>query len=72
MPFIGLNYFRSDLISHFYDNPVGFSDALTDCIDYNILIIYHVPNPKDPKFPTRACKLNRESLAVKKILTELN
>jgi len=49
----------------------GLCDALTDCIDYEILTIYQVPNPNDVKHPTRACKLNRENQAVQYKLKNL-
>lgn len=66
--FIGLNYLRKRLIDHFNDSVTQISDALTHCIDYEILEIYQVPNPNDPKFPTRACKLNRDNQAVRYVL----
>lgn len=66
--FVGLNYLRNRLVDHYQEDTTHISDALTDCIDYDILKIYKVTNPKDPKHPTRACKLNRENKVVKMIL----
>lgn len=67
-PFLGLNFLRTKLSEIYQDNTVELSEALTDCIDYDLLDIYYVRNPKDPGFPTKACKLNRESETVKYIL----
>jgi hypothetical protein len=69
--FVGLNYFRKRLIDYYQDCATQISDALTDCIDYEILTIYQVPNPNDVKHPTRACKLNRENQAVQYKLKNL-
>jgi uncharacterized LabA/DUF88 family protein len=66
--FIGLNYFRTRLLDHFPDNSTQVSDALTDSLDYGIITTYQVPNPHDPKHPTRACKLNRNNSVVKYVL----
>lgn len=66
--FIGLNYLRKRLIDHYQEDTTHISDALTDCIDYDILNIYKVTNPNDPKHPTRACKLNRDHKVVNLIL----
>ncbi|KPU45167.1 NYN domain protein [Oxobacter pfennigii] len=68
--FIGLNYLRKRLIDHYKDSVTQISDALTHCIDYEILNIYQVPNPNDPKYPTRALKLNRENQAVQYVLNK--
>lgn len=66
--FIGLNYLRKRLIDYYQDSVTEISDALTHCIDYEILNIYQVPNPNDPKHPTRACKLNKDNPTVQYIL----
>ena len=66
--FIGLNYLRKRLMDHEREVAIELSEALTHCIDYSILSIYQVPNPKDPKNPTTACKFNRESKVVQYIL----
>lgn len=66
--FIGLSYFRKRLVGHFQENATQISDALTNCLDYDILTIYQVPNPQDKDHPTRACKLNREHQAVQYFL----
>lgn len=66
--FIGLNYFRNRIIDQNQEFPTQISDALTDCIDYDLMKLYQVENPHDKKHPTRACKLNRENEAVKYIL----
>jgi len=68
--FIGLNYLRKRLIDYYKDSVTQVSDALTHCIDYEILKIYQVPNPNDPKYPTRALKLNRENQAVQYVLNK--
>jgi hypothetical protein len=66
--FIGLNYLRTRLIDHYQDNLTAISDALTHCIDYEILKVYQVPNPNDPQHPTRACRLNRDHKVVQYVL----
>lgn len=68
--FVGLNYIRRRLIDYYPDSAAEVSDALTDCIDTEVLVIYQVENPKDPKHPTRACKLNYDNLAVKYIMED--
>jgi uncharacterized LabA/DUF88 family protein len=65
--FIGLNYLRNRLVDHYSNDYTRISDALTDCIDSNILTVYQVPNPNDPKHPTRACKLNRDHSIVRQL-----
>lgn len=69
--FVGLNYFIKRLIDYYQDSATPISDALTDAIDNNILTIYQISNPNDPKHPTRVCKLNQESPAVQYILKSL-
>jgi uncharacterized LabA/DUF88 family protein len=66
--FIGLNYLRKRLVDHYHDAITQISDALTDCLDYDVLKVYQVANPNDPKHPTRACTLNRESSVVRYVL----
>ncbi|GGA50520.1 hypothetical protein GCM10007416_24590 [Kroppenstedtia guangzhouensis] len=56
--FVGLNYLRKQLLDHHPHAATHMRDALTDCIDFEILSVYQVPNPKDPKHPTRVSKLN--------------
>lgn len=68
--FVGLNFFRNKLIDYYKSDLTSISDALTDCIDNDLLIIYQVDNPNDIKHPTRACKLNRDNNIVKYLLSE--
>lgn len=69
--FIGLNYFRKRLIDYYQEYATQISDALTDCIDNDLLTIYQVQNPNDTKHPTRTCKFNRENQAVQYILKRM-
>jgi uncharacterized LabA/DUF88 family protein len=66
LDFIGLNYFRTLLISRYPEAKI--SDALTLCLDYGLIDTYWVENIRDPENPTRACKVNRESPLVTEIL----
>ncbi|MFC4768231.1 NYN domain-containing protein [Effusibacillus consociatus] len=66
--FIGLNLLRNRLCDHYPHRATDISEALTDCIDFEILSVYRVPNPKDPKHPTRACRLNRDHKVVQRVL----
>ena len=51
------------------DDAVNISEALTDCIDNELLCIYQVANPNDINHPTRACKVNRQREVVKTLLS---
>ena len=66
--FVGLKLFRKELTDYYQDNLTEISDALTSCLDYELLITKQEPNPINPKFPTTSCKLNRENPAVKYVL----
>lgn len=66
--FIGLNNLRKRIIERYKDTATQMSDAITQCIDCEILLLYPVPNPNDTDHPTSACKLNRENKTVKYIL----
>lgn len=66
--FIGLNYFRKRITDYDQENFTEISDALTLCLDNEILVTYTEPNPKDSKFPTTACKLNKDNPAVQYVL----
>lgn len=66
--FVGLNYLRNKLIDQYNEIATNISDALTLCIDSELLTIYSVPNPNDTKNPTRACRLNNENQVVRQIL----
>lgn len=68
--FIGLNYLRSRLIDYYQDSITEISDALTELLDCEVIKTYMVDNPKDPAHPTKACKLDRDSQAVKYILKQ--
>lgn len=70
--FNGLNYFRKKLTDYYHDYKTEISDALTLCLDYEILITYQEPNPLDPKHPTTACILNKDNPAVQYILKTNN
>jgi len=43
-------------------------EALQIAIDREMLLTYYVDNPKNPRFPTLACKLNREHPVARDIL----
>ena len=68
MPFVGLNNFRTKLVEKYPSRSTEFSDALTDCLDSGAILTNEVPNPKNPRHPTRACRLNQENQAVKHFL----
>jgi len=68
--FIGLNYFRNKLIDRFPETEI--SDALTNCIDYELILTYLVENPNDPKNPTTACRLNRKNHVVQQLLSKIS
>lgn len=68
--FIGVNYFRKKMTDYYHNNSTDISDALTLCLDNEIVISYQVDNPHDKKHPTTAIKLNRENQAVQYILNE--
>lgn len=64
--FVGLNYLRKKLIEK---NPETLiSDALTKCIDFELIDTYQVENPNDIKNPTTACRLNRANSMVKELI----
>ena len=70
--FIGLNYFKKRLTDYHSDYKTEISEAITMCIDNDILNTYQEPNPKDPNYPTTACKLNMENPAVNYVLNNLD
>ena len=43
-------------------------EALQIAIDKGLLSTYYVDNPKKPRFPTKACKLNRDDPVVRTVL----
>lgn len=68
LEFIGLNYFRRRLTDYYADDAIQISESLTDCIDYELLTTYQVPNSKDPLHPTTACSLNRDNKVIEYFL----
>jgi len=63
-PFIGLNLFRRKLIDKYPE--VTASEALTKCLEADLIKTYQVDNPKDANNPTTACMLNRELYVISK------
>ena len=66
--FIGLNYFRKRLTDYYQEYKTEISDALTLCLDNEIITTYQRPNPNDTNYPTTACNLNKENSAVQYVL----
>lgn len=66
--FIGLNYFRTKLLDKYRKEQTYISEALTDCLQYELIIRYEVSNPNDPSNPTSACRLNYDNPVVLKLL----
>lgn len=66
--FVGLNYFRKRLTDYYKEYRTEISDALTLCLDNDIITTYQRPNPNDSKYPTTACSLNKDNPAVEYVL----
>ncbi len=63
LQFVALKWFRDQFLpaegSEWTQAPDGRDEALRSAIDDGIVLTHRVPNPKDPRFPTTAIRLNR-------------
>src|SRR5207249_189945 len=63
-PFIGVKWLRETKLARDQD----MVEALQVALDTELLRTYKVPNPKDPRFPVTACKLNETHPQVAQVL----
>lgn len=67
--FVGFTYFHRVITSKFGKNKMD--GAITKAKKADLIISKGIPNPKDPKNPTSAIEVNKESVIAKEILNRL-
>lgn len=66
LPFLSVKFLREKV---FGGDPVA-QEALQFALDNGLLETYQQPNPKNPDWPTTACRLNRKHPVVEEVLRE--
>lgn len=66
LPFLSVKFLREKV---FGGDPAA-QEALQFALDNGLLETYQQPNPKNPDWPTTACRLNRKHPSVEEVLRE--